>query len=261
MKTSTIGKRLIQTHEGCRLRAYKCPAGVWTIGYGHTGPDVGPRSVITMAEAEALLEKDLQKFENGVSSACAPITPNQAEFDAMVSLAFNVGLANFRKSSVLRLFKKGNKAGAANAFGLWIKARNPRTRQLEVLPGLVKRRAEEKDLFLTTPTARSVERATSGSKTVTVPEASVVPEAPKPLSKSREIAGGAVVGVGGVGQLIKEFSVEDAKDVKTGIQDIRTSEEPFLEQIHATEIAAGLTVFISMFIIWKRITDRKDGIR
>ena len=91
-RINSAGLVLIQSFEGLRLTAYRCPAGVWTIGYGHTGPDVNPGQRITPAEAEALLRGDLDRFESGVAAAVgnAPTTDNQ--FAAMVSLAFNIGL-------------------------------------------------------------------------------------------------------------------------------------------------------------------------
>lgn len=259
MQVSPVGIALIKRHEGCRLRSYKCPAGIWTVGYGHTGSDVGPRTVITQAEADDLLRQDLHKFENSVTTLCAPAVPNQAEFDAMVSLCYNIGPGNFRKSAVLRYFKRGDKAAAAEAFGSWTKARNPKTGRLEPLPGLVKRRAEEKQLFLTATSPRNVERLTSAAKTVYVPEGSVVPEAPKSLGKSREIIGGGVVGLGSVTQLVHNFSLDDANQVKQGVVEVKN--EGYMQEFHIPEVASFLAVVLSGFIIWKRIADRKSGIR
>lgn len=259
MQVSSIGIALIKRHEGCRLRSYKCPAGIWTVGYGHTGTDVGPKTVITQEEANELLKQDLHKFEANVASMCAPSVPNQAQFDAMVSLCYNIGPANFKKSSVLRLFKQGDLTGAAHAFSSWTKARNPKTGKLESLPGLVKRRAEEKELFLTTPTPRTVERRTSSNKVVEVPEASVVPEAPKSIALSREVIGGGVVGTSAIGQIISGFTIDDATQVKNGVVEIKN--EGFMKSYHVPEIASFLAIVLSLFIIWKRISDRKQGIR
>jgi len=133
------GLALIKQFEGLRLQAYLCPAKVWTIGYGSTGPHVRPGMAITEAEAEALLLRDLDRFEDAVAKA-APRAP-QAMFDAMVSLAFNVGIGAFLRSSVLRLHLAGDHRRAAEAFGLWNKAGG------KILPGLVRRRTAEANLY------------------------------------------------------------------------------------------------------------------
>lgn len=145
MKTSQKGVDLIKKFEGLRLKQYRCSANVRTIGYGHTGPDVTEGLVITHQRAEELLVQDLAKFEQGVQEL-VPTTVTQTQFDAMVALAFNIGLTNFRKSSVVRLLRAGDPKGSADAFLLWTKARVDGV--LTVLPGLVKRREAERALFL-----------------------------------------------------------------------------------------------------------------
>lgn len=140
--TRKIGQRglaLIKSFEGLALKAYKCPAGVWTIGYGSTGPHVVPGKAITEKEAEALLLEDLSRFEAAVDAKCPKATQNQ--FDAMVSLAFNVGSAGFTRSTVARKHNAGDHAGAARAFGMWNKAGG------KVLAGLTRRRAAEAALY------------------------------------------------------------------------------------------------------------------
>lgn len=141
-RINSAGLDLIKSFEGLRLSAYRCPAGVWTIGYGHTGPDVKTGQHITPAEAEALLRGDLDRFESGVNSFldAAPTTDNQ--FAAMVSLAFNIGLGAFQRSTVLRQHKAGNRQRAAAAFLMWVKGGG------RTLPGLVRRRTAERALYL-----------------------------------------------------------------------------------------------------------------
>lgn len=133
------GLALIKGFEGLRLAAYLCPAKVWTIGYGSTGSHVKPGMVISEAEADGLLRRDLDRFEQAVDNA-AP-GASQAQFDAMVSLAFNIGVGAFLRSSVLRLHKAGDFRRAAEAFGMWNKAGG------RVLPGLTRRRAAEAALY------------------------------------------------------------------------------------------------------------------
>lgn len=138
MKTSKTGLDLIKTFEGCRLKAYKCPANVWTIGYGHTGSDVKQGMVITQAEADRLLQQDLERFEKNVMKFNNKYHWTQNEFDALVSFAFNIG-------SIDQLAANGTrtKAQIAQAMLLYNKAGG------KVLPGLTKRRQAERQLFLT----------------------------------------------------------------------------------------------------------------
>lgn len=133
------GLALIKEFEGLELKAYLCPAKVWTIGYGSTGPHVKPGQVITEAQADALLQRDLDRFEDAVAKAAPGATQNQ--FDAMVCLAFNIGIGALLKSSVLRLHRAGEYRSAAEAFGMWVKAGG------RTLPGLQRRRAREADLY------------------------------------------------------------------------------------------------------------------
>lgn len=140
MKTSQKGVDLIKNFEGLETKAYICPAGVLTIGYGHTGSDVKSGQTITKEEAEAILRKDLEKFEKGVDSR-VKVSLNQGQFDALVSFAFNCGLGAFEESTMLRLLNNGDYEGAAGQFSRWVKGPNG------PLPGLVNRRDAEEDLF------------------------------------------------------------------------------------------------------------------
>ena len=143
MKTSDEGRALIREFEGCELTAYPDPAtggDPWTIGVGHTGPEVHEGKEITEEDADALLAKDLARFEACVSDNLT-VDVAQAQFDAMVSLAFNIGCANFRKSSVLRYTNEGNLEGAKEAFRLWDKAAGKK------MAGLTRRRAAEAEMF------------------------------------------------------------------------------------------------------------------
>lgn len=139
MKVNAAGLQLIKRSEGLRLDAYLCPAGVWTIGYGHTG-DVKKGDRITSHQADVLLDHDLDHFERRVE-ALAP-GANDNEFSAMVSFAFNLGEAALSRSSLLKKFLAGDKVGAAAEFMKWKYAAG------KVLPGLVLRRSEERNLFL-----------------------------------------------------------------------------------------------------------------
>lgn len=139
MKINEAGLNLIKDFEGCRLKAYLCPAGIWTIGYGHT-QGVKPDMVINQLQAERFLKQDLKRFEDAVTSLVkVPITPNQ--FSALVSFAYNVGTGALYDSTLLRKLNKKDYKGAANEFLRWNKAGG------KVLSGLTRRRLAEKDLF------------------------------------------------------------------------------------------------------------------
>lgn len=159
LRTTPAGLKLIETFEGVRTKAYLCPAGTPTIGIGHTSDAGGMFTLsngsrvskvvvgqeITKAEAQRLFEQDIDEFEEGVLRELKH-TPSRREFDALVSLTFNIGIGNFRKSTVLRKFNAGDAAGAADAFLAWNKATV--NGQKVVVKGLVRRREAERWYFL-----------------------------------------------------------------------------------------------------------------
>lgn len=130
---------LIKKFEGCKLKSYKCPAGIWTIGYGHTGPAVVEGLEINQAAADAYLAADVGTFADSVAKLVK--TATQAQFDALVSFAFNVGAGALKKSTLLRLHNAGSYESAAAEFMRWNKAGGV------VLAGLTRRRKSEADLY------------------------------------------------------------------------------------------------------------------
>lgn len=140
MILTETGIQLIQHFEGCRLTAYKDAVGVWTIGYGHVGPEVKAGMTITEAAATAIFRGDATRFAESVRHVLEQDVSDH-QFSACVSLAYNVGIGAFRESTLLRLLNRGDYWGAANQFGVWNKAGG------RVLKGLVLRRAAERDLF------------------------------------------------------------------------------------------------------------------
>lgn len=144
MRTNEAGKALIKRFEGLRLKPYKCPAGVWTVGFGHTGPDVDKWAAagksITNHQADVILDLDLERFEECVERLAPGLSDNQ--FSALVSFAFNLGEAALAKSTLLKHTLAGRYDDAAGEFMKWKYAAG------RVLPGLVKRRAAERELFL-----------------------------------------------------------------------------------------------------------------
>lgn len=144
MRTGETGLNLIKGYEGLRMSAHYAPTEQWTVGYGHTDSARHGMSV-TEGDAERLLKSDVQPIEQLISDTVrAPL--NQNEHDALVSLIFNIGEDNWRRSTALRKLNAGDKLGAANAFELWTKAFV--NNELVSLDGLVRRRAAEKSLFL-----------------------------------------------------------------------------------------------------------------
>lgn len=140
MNVSDKCVKLIGEFEGFRAHAYLCPANVWTIGYGFT-KGVKKGDTITRGQADARLVHELGDFGDQVEKM-VKVPLKQCQFDALVSFAFNVGVGALRDSTLLKLLNAGNYAGAADQFTRWNKAGG------KVLPGLVKRRAAEKELFL-----------------------------------------------------------------------------------------------------------------
>lgn len=139
-KINKAGIELIKKYEGLRTEAYLCPAGVWTIGYGHT-KGVVKGMKITPYEAEELLREDLEFFERGVF-AMLEVAVTDGEFAALVSLAFNIGLTALQKSTLIRLLNEGDYEKAADQFLRWNKAGG------KTLLGLTERRKAERELFM-----------------------------------------------------------------------------------------------------------------
>lgn len=146
MKTSQRGIDLIKQHEGCCLTAYPDPVTgdePWTIGYGTThGVHKGMK--ITLPDAEAMLVASLPIYEVTVAKALH-VKVTQEQFDAMVSLCYNIGSRSFLGSSVLRHVNEGDYVAAGDAFLMWDKGHTPKG--FVVIPGLLARRRDERNLF------------------------------------------------------------------------------------------------------------------
>lgn len=141
------GVYLIANSESLRLAAYRCPAGVPSIGWGETdGVKMG--DICTQDQADRWLCDDLIERTRNVQALCTN-QPGAHELAALVSFAYNVGLGGLKGSTVLRCHNAGDHHAAARAFSLWNKARDPATGSLRELPGLISRRAAEAALYLT----------------------------------------------------------------------------------------------------------------
>jgi lysozyme len=158
VKVSAAAIKTIKCHEGVKTRPYQCPALIWSVGVGHVIdpshiavkyeerrnlpiPDGWDRS-LAMDEVDAILAQDLAKFERGVARLCPAALGNQGIFDALVSFSFNVGLGNLQRSGLRMKTNRGDFDEAADEFLKWTKAAG------KVLPGLVKRRKDERAMYL-----------------------------------------------------------------------------------------------------------------
>lgn len=148
MRTSAKGRAAITQREGNKLTAYPDPAtggDPWTIGVGHTSAAGPPKVVkgmkITAADSDEILARDLKEVEKAVNES-VKVRLSQNEFDALVSLAFNIGNGAFAKSTLVKKLNAGDRAGAADQFLVWNKAAG------KVMKGLVTRRQDERSQFL-----------------------------------------------------------------------------------------------------------------
>jgi len=190
---------LLKKFEGCKLKAYKDPVGIWTIGYGHTSaagePDVTEGLTITQAEAEAILKRDLIKYEKPVADM-VKVPLSQHQFDVLVDFAYNAGVGNLKSSTLLKRVNAGDFDAVPNELMKWTKAKR------KELPGLVRRRRAESEWW------RDL-----SNKPVVEEDQRVEPD-PVPVKKITESkqANGAVV-LGALG------SVGAAKEVMTQVQE------------------------------------------
>jgi len=282
-RTSEKGRKAIKTHEALRLFAYPDPAsklarathnmrlgwgfkpargilaklnpeiaaldgGPWTCGYGETS-GVTPDTQWTEQQANARFDQTLSKFEQGVAKALTvPATPGQ--FDAMVSLAYNIGLGwegpkkppgakdGFRQSSVLRLHNRGDTAGAARAFRLWNKAGGVVNNGLDV------RRGEESAMY----SRSSPPDVIPGTNLPQVPSSNVDPETrmtESPINRAAVIAGGSTT-VAGVAEVART-----AADAKYSMQQLGDWLLPL--------ILVAVVVGLCGYIVWQRKKQRDGG--
>ena len=150
MQTSERGLQTIVAFEGMELNAYRCPAGVWTIGVGHTGEvdgePVKKGLMITQAKAMELLRDDLKKVERCIDRQSFAGRLAQGQFDALASFIFNVGTSAFQTSTMRKLLCMGENKAAAEQFSRWVYGTV--NGKKEKLPGLVLRREREREMFI-----------------------------------------------------------------------------------------------------------------
>ena len=228
MRISSAGLDLIKEFEGLRLKAYKCPAGILTIGYGHTSaagePKVLPGMMISRDEAEAILKRDMVQYENGVrSQVTSAIT--QGQFDALVSFAYNAGVGALQRSTLLKRVNAGKIDEVPAEFMKWTRGGG------KELPGLVRRRRAEVELW----------RGLSAGAPVHIDEARSKPDAPKPkrsITQSKEANGAVVAG--------SASAIAIAQEVMPIIQDGGS----IISSISNPTVAICLIVVAAAAAIW-----------
>ena len=235
---SPVGRAKLVAFEGFSDTAYRDVVGVWTIGYGFT-EGVREGDTLTRVQADSLLTHALMRYENAVERACI-VTPTQTQFDAMVSLAWNIGIAGFEKSTVLACHNRNDFPAAARAFGLWNKAGG------KVWPGLVRRRAAEAAWYLQ-PAPYDVSDAETGPAHE-MPQA-VDPE--RPMSQST-INRGSVVAGGTAALATVSETARIASDTRYSLQSLLGE--------WALPVLMGLTLVACGYILWQRYAQRHDGV-
>lgn len=215
------------TPEG-DVRAYRCPAGKWTIGYGHTkGVKSGMR--ISVEQAEKFLEEDLQECVDHVNKLVkAELT--QAQTDALTSFVFNLGPTQFKSSTLLKKLNAGDYDGAALEFPKWNKARENGV--LKVFPGLTRRRTAEAALF-------SMDAEIETIPMPQKPEAAAL----KPLSQSKTMAGASLAGIGTI-----------VSDAASSIESLSYYSETI------KYVFLALTLVGIGIVVYSRWKDHKEGI-
>ena len=252
MHVSPRGRALIKQFEGFRADAYQDVVGVWTIGFGFTR-GVMPGQHMTASQAEARLITELLGYEQAVLGACT-VPPNQNQLDAMCSLAWNIGIAGFLRSTVLKAHNRGDVQSASRAFGLWNKAGG------REWAGLTRRRAAEAALYLEPaaapqrppePIARPDGPAPVADTEIPAtappaPPAQAMPQQVDPesslassgINRAATVAGTTAATVGAVSQ------------IKQSVDDLGGWVVPVL---------AGAVVVLACYIVWQRWNQRRQG--
>ncbi len=243
------GYDFLENEEGERLFAYDdrtgrrvmpgdLVKGTLTIGVGHTGPDVYPGQTITNEESRALFDKDTDRFEKCVEDATSKgPRPNDNEFDAMVSLAFNIGEAGFKGSTVARMWNAGNKSAAGKAFAMWNKAHGFDS---DILSG---RRAREQAVFF-------------------APMPSEVPQpmpqtvdAPKTAMQSKTVIAGGVSVAAGAATVADQIN-----QVTPIVESIATVGASFQNVLKLGALALSIVALAAVgYMLWRYIQKRRAG--
>lgn len=232
---------LIADSEGLRLKAYRCPAGVLTCGWGETA-DVSAGMVWTKAQADERLCSALQARAKAVRDLCTR-QPTDYEMGAMVSLQYNIGHAAFSRSTVLKAHNRGDAQSASRAFGLWNQATVNGTKQ--VLAGLTARRAAEAALYL---------RPEDGAPALRMPQA--VESVGRLQSSPTVQTGGAAVAVGAV-----SVFAEAGQHLGVAGTFAGQAKTVIVETLGVPQgaLLPALLVIFGVIVVWRRFGQRIKG--
>lgn len=242
-QVSDSGLNLVMKFEGLHklqddgmVASYRCPAGKWTIGYGHTkGVRSGMKA--SVSDCQAFLKADLE--EAGVAVKRLVNVPlSQSQYDALVSFVFNLGEGNFKSSTLLKVLNQGKYGEVPGQIIRWNKARVKG--ELTELKGLTRRRAAEAALFTMDEPLSSEE---GGDLMVQKPEVAT----PKPLAKSKTMAGAGMAGVGTLGSMIGD-AASQLQSLVSYSSTIKT-------------VFVILTVVGIALVTYARMKDSKDGVK
>lgn len=257
LRTTDAGQGIIKAFEKCELRAYLCPAGKWTIGWGHTvaagPPSVVANMMINRARAEAIFVADLGRFEAQVNKLIGGVNLTPYQYDAIISFAFNIGAGNFAGSTVLKRMKRGDMKGAAESLLAWNKATV--NGKLVVLNGLVRRRKAEQALFLgDVDLAFSIAQAPlpkpdMASRTLQIAK----PKLREPITKSVTGNTAAGLGLSGLGVAFEgaRQAVGIAGQVKATAAEAAEL-VPGVPTNSAILVGLGLVISMGAFVMWWR---------
>jgi len=239
MKTSDHGIAFIKRWEGCFLKAYLCPANVWTIGVGHTAAMGDPKPVkgmkITDAEAEAILRRDLGSIERDVAKAVT-VRLNQRQFDTLISFVFNVGIGAFRKSTLLKKLNANNYSEVPSELMKWTRAGG------RVVQGLVNRRKAEADMW-------------RGAQTDQKPEGDMPQEVDQPRKMRQSKEGNAAILAGGLA------GVNAAAEAANATRNAHDSFSVLLELLTDPRflVLVGIALAAAAIWYWRKQRMDKDG--
>lgn len=236
MKTSDNGRAFITRWEGCYLKAYLCPANVWTIGVGHTAAMGDPKPVmgmkITQEEADAILRRDLGSVERDVT-ASLKVLVNQRQFDTLVSFVFNVGIGAFRKSTLLKKLNASDYDAVPAELMKWTRAGG------RVVQGLVNRRKAEADLW-------------RGAGTDQKPEGLMPQEIDPPRKMRQSKEGNAALLAGGAA------TISAASDVAKQINETGDNLTSILDLLKNPTFLAFVLIVLAAGAIWYWRKQRMD---
>lgn len=228
MNVSPRGLELIRKFEGFREDAYQDVVGVWTIGYGFTrGVKAGDR--MSRGVADARLREELREYETAVLRACT-VSPNQNQFDALCSFAWNVGTGGMARSSVIKAHNRGDTQSAARAFALWNKAGG------KVYAGLTRRRAAEAALYLEPAPGREepMPQRVDGERPMTA----------STINRASAVAGGTA-------------ALATVAETTRTVADVKWSVAALGDWVLPVLLIA--VVALCGYIVWERVRQRRDG--